>query len=120
MQNNDFEEQFNNPKTKGEKEQINRIKKFSDNHAEIKQIRKKLESAGDGTKKPVRWKKASTFTFNGALDNMTFGKSLIAFCAPPFVQRNCCALKAFISGGSSAGLIMSGRKMNFQPFNCAR
>jgi len=60
MQNNDFEEQFNNPKTKGEKEQINRIKKFSDNPAEIKQIRKKLESAGYGAKKPVRWKNPDT------------------------------------------------------------
>ena len=40
MQNNEFEKQFNNPGTKGEEEQINRLKKYSEDPLEIKQIRK--------------------------------------------------------------------------------
>ena len=65
MQNNEFEKQFNNPGTKGEEEQINRLKKYSKDPLEIKQIRKKLENAGYGEKKPIQKKKKGAMIYSG-------------------------------------------------------
>ncbi len=64
MQNNEFEKQFNNPITEGEKAQVNRIKKYSEDPLEIKQIRQKLENAGYGEKKPIQQKKKSPIIYS--------------------------------------------------------
>ena len=68
----------------------------------------------------VRWKKASHFCAKVAFDPRMRGKSLRATWMEPLAQRNCCALKADISTGSSAGAAICGRYTKRQPRNCAR
>ena len=48
-----------------------------------------------------------SFTLNGILDFQTFGNSFFAVSIAPFVHLNCWALRAFISEGNSAGVVMS-------------
>jgi hypothetical protein len=43
-----------------------------------------------------------------AFERRMRGNSFIATCSEPLAQRNCCALKADISTGSSAGAATSG------------
>ena len=51
MNDKSFNKQFHNPKTRGEKEQINNIKKLSADSNEILKVRKRLENAGYGEQK---------------------------------------------------------------------
>lgn len=64
MQYDDFENQFKNPKTRGEEEQVKRLRKYSDDPAELKHIRKKLESAGYGEKKTFKQKPKNYAGYN--------------------------------------------------------
>ena len=68
----------------------------------------------------VRWKNASRFTAKGRSLLRIVGRSFFAVWMEPLAQRCCWLLKAFMSTGTSAGETTSGRKMNCQPFSCAR
>ncbi len=63
---------------------------------------------------------ASILSGSESLLRQMVGSNFLHVWTDPFVQRCCCDLKPFISTGNSAGVITSGRKMNFQPASCAR
>lgn len=68
----------------------------------------------------VRWKNASRFTTSGRSLLRMVGSSFFAVWMEPLAQRCCWLLKAFMSTGTSAGEMTSGRNTNCQPFNWAR
>ena len=63
----------------------------------------------------VKWKNASMRAPRGKCDRRTRRKSFRCVCTVPTAQRNCCARKALMSSGNSAGVMMSSRYTNFQP-----